>query len=125
MAPVTPTARRWDRSLIRTCRRSTARLSEVGVLETPKAEGSYLTGQLFLHRVFGYRGIILFPWQARVYDRDSPAPVKSSDVPPEKGSNVFYVYVFYICGFYVCGKGEVKVFFLCLPLIASPLFRAQ
>jgi len=73
-----------SRSLIRTCRRSTARLSEVGVLETPKAEGSYLTGQLFLHRVFGYRGIILFPWQARVYDRDSPAPVKSSDVPPEK-----------------------------------------
>jgi len=24
----------------------------------------------FLHRVFGYRGVILFPWLARVYDRD-------------------------------------------------------
>ena len=23
-----------------------------------------------LHRVFGYRGVTLFPWMARVYDRD-------------------------------------------------------
>lgn len=30
--------------------------------------------QLFLHSVFGYRGIVLFPWHARLYDRDvSPA----------------------------------------------------
>uniref|UniRef100_A0A336MQP7 CSON004328 protein n=1 Tax=Culicoides sonorensis TaxID=179676 RepID=A0A336MQP7_CULSO len=48
------------------------RLAEVGKLETPKAQGKYETGQLFLHRVFGYRGIILFPWNARVYDRDIP-----------------------------------------------------
>lgn len=61
-----------------TSRRSVARLSEVGVLESPKSEGSYLTGQLFLHRVFGYRGIILFPWQAKVYDRDLPFPVEQS-----------------------------------------------
>ena len=27
--------------------------------------------QLFLHKVFGYRGIVLFPWLARVYDRDA------------------------------------------------------
>lgn len=33
-------------------------------------EGRYDTGQLFLHRIFGYRGVILFPWTARVYDRD-------------------------------------------------------
>ena len=46
------------------------RLSEVGKLQTPKLQGKYETGQLFLHRVFGYRGIILFPWSARVYDRD-------------------------------------------------------
>ncbi|XP_064460813.1 polymerase delta-interacting protein 2-like [Ornithodoros turicata] len=46
------------------------RLAEVGRLETPKSEGKYDTGQLFLHRVFGYRGITLFPWMARVYDRD-------------------------------------------------------
>lgn len=26
--------------------------------------------QLFLHSVFGYRGIVLFPWHARLYDRD-------------------------------------------------------
>ncbi|KAF8786782.1 polymerase delta-interacting protein 2 like protein [Argiope bruennichi] len=49
-----------------------ARLAEVGKLETPKLEGKYDTGQLFLHRVFGYRGVTLFPWMARVYDRDVP-----------------------------------------------------
>ena len=26
--------------------------------------------QLFLHRIFGYRGVILFTWTARLYDRD-------------------------------------------------------
>jgi len=26
--------------------------------------------QLFIHRVFGYRGVILFPWVGKVYDRD-------------------------------------------------------
>lgn len=31
--------------------------------------------QLFLHSVFGYRGIVLFPWQARLYDRDVASPV--------------------------------------------------
>lgn len=49
-----------------------SRLAEVGKLETPKLEGKYDTGQLFLHRVFGYRGVTLFPWMARVYDRDVP-----------------------------------------------------
>lgn len=29
--------------------------------------GKYECGQLFLHRVFGYRGVILFPWLARYY----------------------------------------------------------
>lgn len=48
------------------------RLAEVGKLETPKLQGKYDTGQLILHRVFGYRGVILFPWVARVYDRDIP-----------------------------------------------------
>ncbi|XP_023331368.1 polymerase delta-interacting protein 2 isoform X2 [Eurytemora carolleeae] len=47
-------------------------LSEVGRLDTPKLGGNYDTGQLFLHKVFGYRGVILFPWLARVYDRDLP-----------------------------------------------------
>ncbi|XP_058450951.1 polymerase delta-interacting protein 2 [Malaya genurostris] len=52
------------------------RLAEVGKLELPKAQGKYETGQLFLHRVFGYRGVILFPWLARVYDRDLPTQNK-------------------------------------------------
>ncbi|EDV92866.1 polymerase delta-interacting protein 2 [Drosophila grimshawi] len=45
------------------------KLAEVGRLLEAK-EGKYDTGQLFLHRIFGYRGVILFPWTARVYDRD-------------------------------------------------------
>ncbi|XP_055904200.1 polymerase delta-interacting protein 2 [Eupeodes corollae] len=52
------------------------KLAEVGRLENPKLEGQYLTGQLFLHRIFGYRGVVLFPWLARVYDRDLHAPGK-------------------------------------------------
>lgn len=52
------------------CFPAAARLSEVGKLEAPKIQGKYDTGQLFLHRIFGYRGVILFPWQAQVYDRD-------------------------------------------------------
>lgn len=40
----------------------------------------YECGQLFLHRVFGYRGVVLFPWLARVYDRDQYS-VKSE--PPK------------------------------------------
>ncbi|GFR81750.1 polymerase delta-interacting protein [Elysia marginata] len=50
----------------------TTRLAEVGVLEPPRDHGkAYDTGQLFLHKIFGYRGIVLFPWLAHVYDRDT------------------------------------------------------
>lgn len=42
----------------------------------------YECGQLFLHRVFGYRGVVLFPWLARVYDRDQYT-IKSNDPPKE------------------------------------------
>lgn len=52
--------------------RKYAKLAEVGKLESPKLSGQYETGQLILHRVFGYRGVVLFPWMARVYDRDIP-----------------------------------------------------
>ncbi|XP_070571607.1 polymerase delta-interacting protein 2-like [Ptychodera flava] len=45
-------------------------LETVGKLGQPKEQGKYRTGQLFLHKIFGYRGIILFPWFARLYDRD-------------------------------------------------------
>lgn len=72
-------------------------------MELPKAQGTYETGQLFLHRVFGYRGVILFPWLARVYDRDLPAQSKngqqaeaitaapappSGETPPNAGKEV-------------------------------------
>lgn len=43
----------------------------MGVLETPKLQGKYDTGQLFLHKIFGYRGVVLFPWIGKVYDRDA------------------------------------------------------
>lgn len=42
----------------------------MGQLNLPKPIEKYETGQLFFHRIFGYRGVILFPWLARVYDRD-------------------------------------------------------
>ncbi|KAG1666135.1 polymerase delta-interacting protein 2 [Nymphon striatum] len=45
-------------------------LAEVGKLSSPKAEGLYQTGQLFLHKVFGYRGVTLFSWASKIYDRD-------------------------------------------------------
>ncbi|XP_039948682.1 polymerase delta-interacting protein 2 [Bactrocera tryoni] len=53
-----------------------AKLAEVGRLESVKLDGKYETGQLFLHRIFGYRGVVLFPWSARVYDRDLHNPSK-------------------------------------------------
>lgn len=46
------------------------RLAEVGKLAIPKVDEKYETGQFFLHRVFGYRGVILFPWRAKIYDRN-------------------------------------------------------
>lgn len=47
------------------------RLAEIGRLVPAKVDGKYETGQFFLHRVFGYRGVTLFPWTAKLYDRDS------------------------------------------------------
>ncbi len=66
---------------------STTKLAEVGKLETVKEEGHYNTGQLFLHKLFGYRGVILFPWTARVYDRDQPTNKKEdlSNYFPSQG----------------------------------------
>nr|XP_018901624.1 PREDICTED: polymerase delta-interacting protein 2 [Bemisia tabaci] len=62
------------------------RLAEVGRLDSPKIQGKYDTGQLFLHRVFGYRGVILFPWLARVYDRDIPNKRDSLSENVDSGS---------------------------------------
>ncbi|XP_067649270.1 polymerase delta-interacting protein 2-like [Haliotis asinina] len=78
------------------------RLAEVGILETPKEHGnSYETGQLFLHRIFGYRGIVLFPWLARVYDRDTATKTEEKNVDDNttaigkevKGKNHLYYQV--------------------------------
>ncbi|XP_043976289.1 polymerase delta-interacting protein 2 [Gambusia affinis] len=57
-------------------------LEAVGVFEAVKQHGKYETGQLFLHSVFGYRGIVLFPWHARLYDRDITPPVSDSKPEP-------------------------------------------
>ncbi|XP_067113095.1 polymerase delta-interacting protein 2-like isoform X2 [Osmerus mordax] len=63
-------------------------LEAVGVFESPKQQGKYETGQLFLHSVFGYRGIVLFPWHARLYDRDVTPPTADSktEAPGAHGS---------------------------------------
>lgn len=46
------------------------RLQEVGHLEPPMETGNYKAGQIFLHKLLGYRGVILFPWIAQFVDRD-------------------------------------------------------
>lgn len=74
---------------------TSVQLLEVGKLEDTKT-GKYSAGQLFVHRIFGYRGaqrkyipdwccccpnfssdflagVILFPWIARLFDRDISA----------------------------------------------------
>eukprot|EP00096_Caligus_rogercresseyi_P003975 TRINITY_DN1805_c0_g1_i1.p1 TRINITY_DN1805_c0_g1~~TRINITY_DN1805_c0_g1_i1.p1 ORF type:complete len:331 (+),score=70.50 TRINITY_DN1805_c0_g1_i1:167-1159(+) len=70
---------------------SSRRLAEVGKLEQPKVDGHYDTGQMFLHRLFGYRGVILFPWSARVFDRDYPNKkegIYTEPNPPISGKEV-------------------------------------
>ncbi|XP_017023581.1 polymerase delta-interacting protein 2 [Drosophila kikkawai] len=59
------------------------KLAEVGRLMEAR-DDRYETGQLFLHRIFGYRGVILFPWTARVYDRDlhNPSKVNATATTP-------------------------------------------
>ncbi|XP_065354997.1 polymerase delta-interacting protein 2 [Calliphora vicina] len=64
-----------------------ARLAEVGRLEPAKSDGKYETGQLFLHRIFGYRGVVLFPWTARVYDRDLHNPNKQKPATASTNSS--------------------------------------
>lgn len=58
------------------------RLAEVGKLSAPKVHEKYETGQFFLHRVFAYRGVILFPWRAKIYDRNTytASPTNSDEI---------------------------------------------
>ncbi|KAJ6635822.1 polymerase delta-interacting protein 2 [Pseudolycoriella hygida] len=65
-----------------------SRLAEVGKLKEPKIRGKYDTGQLFLHKIFGYRGVVLFPWSARVYDRDLPNNGVAESEKNEDGTTV-------------------------------------
>jgi polymerase delta-interacting protein 2 len=44
-------------------------------------------GQLFLHKVFGYRGVVLFPWHARVYDRDAANQKSDNETMPPMSSD--------------------------------------
>ncbi|KAI8739314.1 polymerase delta-interacting protein 2 [Biomphalaria glabrata] len=90
-------------SVQKTCIRCVStRLAEVGILETPREQGkAYDTGQLFLHKIFGYRGIILFPWLAHVYDRDTAAKLDDRSLEDQttavgkevKGKNHMYYQV--------------------------------
>lgn len=58
-------------STIHTSTRSFTQLAPVGRFEAKQPdENLYLAGQPFLHRIFGYRGVTLFPWLARVHDID-------------------------------------------------------
>lgn len=49
---------------------SSARLEPIGILEPSFSNKQYETGQLFLHKVFGYRGIVISHWHVKMYDRD-------------------------------------------------------
>ena len=44
----------------------------------------YKTGQMFLHQVFNYRGVILFPWETQLYDRDIPPSKNGGGSKKEK-----------------------------------------
>uniref|UniRef100_H2Z2Q1 ApaG domain-containing protein n=1 Tax=Ciona savignyi TaxID=51511 RepID=H2Z2Q1_CIOSA len=59
------------------------KLNHIGILEHPKPDVNYAAGQLFLHRVFGYRGVILYPWTAHIYEKSSdtsPLPSKYAEI---------------------------------------------
>lgn len=51
----------------------------MGKLSALKLHEKYETGQFFLHRVFGYRGVVLFPWRAKVYDRNPITSTPDTD----------------------------------------------
>ena len=46
------------------------KLVEVG--KEIKVSGNYDTGQMIFHRVFEYRGCVLFPWKTQIFDRTPP-----------------------------------------------------
>lgn len=46
------------------------KLKHIGVLDQCKSDSNYEFGQTFFHKVFAYRGIILHPWTAHIYERN-------------------------------------------------------
>jgi len=48
---------------------ATMKMLEVGRFQPPLLEGKYRPGQLFVHRVLGYRGVVLLPRAVRVTQR--------------------------------------------------------
>ena len=73
----------------------------VGKLGSVKLEGKYSTGQMFLHKVFGYRGVVLIPWLANIYDRDTALKIPNNidtdkpsfNTPPGRTSNYYQVLI--------------------------------
>ncbi|XP_076108756.1 polymerase delta-interacting protein 2-like [Mytilus galloprovincialis] len=67
------------------CLSSAPSVVEVGKpCEKQSADKSYSTGQTFLHTLFDYRGVILYPWVANVYEMDPEKKVAS------KKKEIFY-----------------------------------
>lgn len=44
------------------------RLQPIGRAEVPRSSGDYEAGQCFVHRVFAYRGVILFSYVTEIND---------------------------------------------------------
>ena len=51
------------------------KLVEVG--KEIKVSGNYDTGQMIFHRIFEYRGVVLFPWKTQIFDRTPPPKSKA------------------------------------------------
>ena len=51
------------------------KLVEVG--KEVKVSGNYDTGQMIFHRIFEYRGVVLFPWKTQIFDRTPPPKSKA------------------------------------------------
>ncbi|CAI6369736.1 unnamed protein product [Macrosiphum euphorbiae] len=72
------------------CKRYYVRLVEVGRLNTQKLNEKYDIGQLFFHQIFGYRGVILFPWLVTLYDFDDVIEADNAAEKVIKGKTHMY-----------------------------------
>ncbi|KER23869.1 hypothetical protein T265_08335 [Opisthorchis viverrini] len=66
-------------------------LQPVGQLQSP-SDSPYEPGQLFLHKHFGYRGVVLQSWPAKLFDRNvlslRATELKTHEYKKADGSNV-------------------------------------